>query len=895
MNEIKLQFDSNSFSKFFPYFILIDENLKLISWGRSLKKVIPEITLGDDFINHFSVTRPKLTNLDSQNFNLVLDQLIIIFNTTNNLSIRGQFEKHGSSFVFVGSPWFSSMEEVVKRQLTLHDFAFHDPLLDLLHILKNQDINNAELKELLDTVNNQRKKLKKDKEDLNRLSLVASSNRNGVIFTNPDGTIFWCNYAYIELTGYTFDEIKGKTPIEIGKNELSSREEINNMIASFYKGEPFDVEILHSKKDNSTFWSRSKGQPILDSDGEVIQYFAIIEDITQEKLAEEKLLVLSSIAEKNINSVVISDKEGKIEWVNSSFMKMTGYELDELIGKKPGKFLQGPDTDKETIAYLSNQIKNGLPFNCEICNYNKKGQKYWVRIKGQALSNKRGDIIKYFAVEEDITQEKEFSQQLIESENRLTSLIVNLQSGVLLVDQNNKIVIVNKKFCTMFSILETPQSLKGKDLNSITKQIKPLFSNSKKFTDSTNELLKNHTEEIAEELKLVDGRVIERSFIPIIKDENFSGHLWSYEDITIKKRYKESLESEKEKYSNIIANMNMGLLEVDNDDNILLANNSFCEMSGYSLLDLLGKKAAELLLSPDSKKVVKSKNKERINKNSDSYEVTAKSKEGKIKHWLISGAPNYNVNGEVIGSIGVHLDITAQKKLEIQKEQLLKKLEKQNEQLNEYAQIVSHDLKSPLRSIHSLISWIKEDNDKEFSQETLQYLDMIEVKIEKMDHLIHGILTYSKIDDEKKYKENIDINTIVNDIIQIIHLPSHIELDILKKLPIIKADKFRMQQLFQNIIGNAVNYIDKPLGSIKIDYTKEKGYYIFSIKDNGPGIAEEYQDKIFKIFQSFTTSERSTGIGLSIVKRIVDNYKGNIWLESELTKGTTFFIKLPKK
>ena len=103
-----------------------------------------------------------------------------------------------------------------------------------------------------------------------------------------------------------------------------------------------------------------------------------------------------------------------------------------------------------------------------------------------------------------------------------------------------------------------------------------------------------------------------------------------------------------------------------------------------------------------------------------------------------------------------------------------------------------------------------------------------------------------------------------------------------------------MQQLFLNIISNAVNYIDKPLGIIQISFEEEKKHYIFAIKDNGPGIATENQEKIFKIFQSFTSNKKSTGIGLSIVKKIVENYKGNIWIESELTKGTTFFIKLPK-
>ena len=338
----------------------------------------------------------------------------------------------------------------------------------------------------------------------------------------------------------------------------------------------------------------------------------------------------------------------------------------------------------------------------------------------------------------------------------------------------------------------------------------------------------------------------------------------------------------------------MGLLEVDKNDVILLANQSFCDMSGYSLLELIGNRASDLVLTSDAKQVVENKNTIRTKGVSDSYEITSKTKEGKIKHWLISGAPNYNLNGEVTGSIGIHLDITDQKNLELQKEQLLKKLEKQNEQLSEYAQVVSHDLKSPLRSIHSLLTWIKEDNDKEFTEQTSQYLYMIESKVEKMDHLIQGILTYSKVDSEDKLDENISINDVVENCIDIIHIPENMKIVIKNKLPVIKADKFRMQQLFQNIISNAVYYIDKPEGLVEVDFIEKNKNYIFSIKDNGPGIAKENQKKIFKIFQSFTQHEQSTGIGLSIVKRIIDNYNGEIWIESEMTLGTTFFIKLPK-
>lgn len=766
MNNFKFNFNVEEFNKIFPFYILIDKKLKIKSIGKTLAKLLPEEFNGSYFVDVFEFQRPHFEFLDFENFNQTLNQLVVISpKFDSSISLRGQFNIIDDRFVFVGTPWFNSIQEVVNKKLTLHDFAFHDPLLDLLHVLKNQEIHNEELKELLQTVNNQRKLLKKDKQELHQLSVVASANNNGIVFTKPDGTIYWCNDAYEKLTGFSKEEIYGKTPIEIGRLPESDTSEIRKMIIAFENKEAFDVEILHKTKSGKTFWSRTKGQPIKDINGKTVQYFVMFDDVTINKLKEERLRILSSIADVNINAVVICDKFGKVEWVNTSFERITGYSLKEIIGKSPGSILQGDETDPETITYLKQQIRAGEPFNCEILNYSKSNKKYWIRIQGQALKDRNGEVLKYFAIEEDISLEK---------------------------------------------------------------------------------------------------------------------------------KYFENIKAEKVKYSNIIANMNMGLLEVDNNDVILLANQSFCEMSGYSINELIGNKASDLLSNKKDKTTIALKNEKRKSGISDSYEVKANTKSGETKYWMISGAPNYNENGEVVGSIGVHLDITQQKSLELQKEQLLLRLEKQNEQLNEYAQIVSHDLKSPLRSIHSLISWIKEDNLKEFSEQTIEYLKLIENKVEKMDHLIQGILTYSKMDTLDLSSEQIDVNDVVNNIINIIHIPENIEVRINNLLPTIIADKYRIQQLFQNLIGNAVTYIDKPNGLVEVDFSIEKKHYIFSIKDNGPGIAKENQEKIFKVFQSFTKNEKSTGIGLSIVKRIVDNYNGEIWIESQLTVGTTFFIKLPK-
>ncbi|WP_425076751.1 PAS domain-containing sensor histidine kinase [Psychroserpens sp. S379A] len=365
-------------------------------------------------------------------------------------------------------------------------------------------------------------------------------------------------------------------------------------------------------------------------------------------------------------------------------------------------------------------------------------------------------------------------------------------------------------------------------------------------------------------------------------------------DITLENRYQQALESEKQKYSNIIANMNLGLVEVNNDDEILMVNQSFEKISGYSESELIGKKGGAVFQVDQDKNIIKTENEKRKRGESNSYELKVKNKAGEVRYWLISGAPNYDLQGNVIGSIGIHLDITELKNLEFQKEKLLQKLEKSNDELQEYAHIVSHDLKSPLRSIDALVSWLKEDNKDKLDEASLQNFDLIQTTLEKMEQLISDVLNYSSVSSDNSEKQSVDTQLLLDDLLKILYIPGHIKVKCMRQLPVLCGDKTKLQQVFQNLIGNAVKFNDKSKGLIEIDVEEQPEAFKFSIKDNGIGIAPQFHENIFKIFHALNKSKDSTGIGLSLVKKIVNLHEGQIWLESEPGIGTTFFFTLKK-
>ncbi|MFC4633536.1 PAS domain S-box protein [Dokdonia ponticola] len=611
-----------------------------------------------------------------------------------------------------------------------------------------------------------------------------------------------------------------------------------------------------------------------------------------EQLLDEKTSQLQGIFENINDAYVVMNLEGNILKMNDAAIDLFGYDIEKETLNVVSLIY------KEDFAYAM-QSFHELKTNHFFTNYTarittKSKEVRWVHINASIVFDKNKTPIAAQGIVRDITEEKAAEQRLIDSENRLSTLILNLESAVLLENEHRNIVITNKRFCDFFSIPATPEQLVGQNCEHAAEQSKHLFEDPEGFVARILTLTRNKKQVLADELTLTDGRILERDFIPIYEDGHYKGHLWTYRDVTLRRRFRENIEAERVKYSNIIANMKLGLIEVNNDDEILMVNQSLEEMSGYTEAELLGKKGAEILLEKGFKEKMQDENQKRIKGQSNSYEVLARTKNGDLRYWLISGAPNYNLNGKVVGSIGIHLDITELKQLELQKENLLQKLEKSNDELQEYAHIVSHDLKSPLRSIEALTSWIKADNKEKLDEASLKNFDLIEMTLEKMEQLISDILKYSSIGSNTEDTQEVDLNTVVQDVKQVLYIPDNISVTSLKNLPVVKGDKIKFQQVFQNLIGNAIKFNDKEKGTITIDYVDKKSYHQFSISDNGMGIEKKYHEAIFKIFNSLKQSKDSSGIGLSIVKKVIDLYKGNIWVASELNKGTTFYFTLKK-
>lgn len=226
----------------------------------------------------------------------------------------------------------------------------------------------------------------------------------------------------------------------------------------------------------------------------------------------------------------------------------------------------------------------------------------------------------------------------------------------------------------------------------------------------------------------------------------------------------------------------------------------------------------------------------------------------------------------------------------------VQRLRQANEELRKFAFITAHDLKTPLRGIFTLAHWLAADYADRLDDQGKQYLDLLTQRVNRMHNLVEAIHEYTSIG-YRESRVTVDLNEMVAHVVHRLTVPENIQIAIEGPLPSVHYDQNRIAQVFVNFLENAVRFMDKPQGRIVVGCVEEAACWRLSVTDNGPGIEEKYHQKVFEIFQTLSTKDESdtTGMGLSIVRKIVESYGGNIWLDSIVGEGTTFFFTLPKQ
>ena len=475
---------------------------------------------------------------------------------------------------------------------------------------------------------------------------------------------------------------------------------------------------------------------------------------------------------------------------------------------------------------------------------------------------------------------------------------------VILFDKTGKIISWNKRAQILFG--KTEEEVIGK------KVYETVFSESHSImcrSNINNYIEKGDSSNMFRQIGCVAVNKenkefpIEIAITPILQNKKLIFYLFVKDITEVKKANNFSLNQE-QKYRNIISNINIGIIEVDNEGLIQFANQNFSLISGYEISELIGKNPNDLFESRKSIDIVESKKKIREIGIADIYQLEVINKQGEIRWWIISGAPNYDNMGNITGSIGLHLDITEQKMLGIELEKEKIKAEESAKSKELFLINMSHEIRTPLNAI---VGFLRELNREELSENQKLFVNNSSLASFHLMAIINNILDLSKIEakelqlENKKFNFYSKIANIVS-VLQIKAKEKNLKLDLFVSdeiHKILKGDILRIEQIIYNIIGNSLKFTIRGGVSIRCemiqDFAKSQEICI-TISDTGIGMSSDFLSKVFESFSQESSAVArkfgGTGLGMSIAYELAQLMNGRIEIESKKKQGTDVHIYL---
>jgi two-component system sensor kinase FixL len=391
---------------------------------------------------------------------------------------------------------------------------------------------------------------------------------------------------------------------------------------------------------------------------------------------------------------------------------------------------------------------------------------------------------------------------------------------------------------------------------------------------------------------------VEVSLSPLQTEKGVALVMATIHDITLRKRAEAALQESEARMRAIFDSAVDTIIIIDAKGIIERCNPSAERLFGYAEAEIFGKNISMLMPSPYREmhdgylaRYLQTGEKRIIG---IGREVVGLRKDGTVFPMDLAVAEMYL--GERRMFTGIVRDISLRKQAEEQNAKLMQEIRSANEELTSFAYVVSHDLKAPLRAIGSLADWLSTDYADKFDDEGKEHMRLLISRVHRMGGLIDGILQYSRVGRVKEALADVDLNRLLSEVVDLLAPPAGITVTVDPSLPTIKTEPTRIAQLFQNLISNAIKYMDKPEGKIHIACVADGNFWKFSVADNGPGIEQRHFERIFQLFQTLAPRDRveSTGVGLSLVRKIVEIYGGRVWLESIPDAGTTFYFTLPQ-
>lgn len=740
------------------------------------------------------------------------------------------------------------------------------------------------------------KALKNSRE---QLELITDKLPALLAYVDSEARYLYVNQAYADWYTRSKEEFVGKYVKDV--LDEKSYQGAKKYIEAVLQGQELSFENISYDSKGKLRAVRSTYVPHFDENEHVKAFLGLVEDITDRKQAEEELRLFKTIVEASQESVAISDSNGQLFYVNPAHEKLFGRALEEA------KTLNYRDYyPPEAIEILNHEVGHALArgesWEGILDAFDATGRRFPLWERAGSILDETGKMIYGFGFMHDETERKQMEEALQKSEERYRTLVESSSDSIYVLDREWRHLIINKA-ATEFVHMSKEQ-LVGNKLTELFPGVEktPFYKTFQKVMKT------REPDSVLNEYVFEDGR---RGFYEVNVSPVPEGILCVSRDITERKRAEEALQESERNLKEAQKIAHMGSWVLDLKTNKFTVSEEMIRIYKYENMytdSVSMEEFAKYIHPEDRERVSSALNDSIAGKAAYDLEFCIFRTDGEERILHAQGRVIKDQSGRPIKMVGIGMDITERKRaedeirklnaeLEQRVQQRTAELEAANQELKDFAYVVSHDLKAPLRGISQLSQWLVQDYGDAFDEEGQKMVDLLINRVKRMDGLIGGILEYSRIGRIVGKDVEINLDHLVSEVIDSIAPPARIQILIKSELPVIVGDKTRITEVFQNLIENAVKFMDKPEGEICIDCADEGSCWKFRVVDNGPGIEKKYHEKIFQIFQTLEPRDvrESTGVGLALVKKIVEFYGGKIWVESMPGKGSTFSFTLPKK
>jgi PAS domain S-box-containing protein len=737
-------------------------------------------------------------------------------------------------------------------------------------------------------------------ESETRFRTLVQNSSDIITILKPDGTTVYESPSFYRIFGYSEKDIIGNSifkfihPDDVEKVAYEFGNRIQN------GGVSDAVEFRFKHLNGNWIYIEAIGNNLLELPG--INGIVInSRDITERKKAQEEGKKLKEFYVEILNKipadVVVFDKAHKYLFANPLSVKD-----DELRNWIIGKddydycnFRNKPIELADKRRKLFNEVLDSKKqFEIEESIINENGEKNWMLRRMFPVKNENDEVVNIIGFGLDITERKLSENKLKESEERLTLAITSANLGIWDWNIEQNILIWDQ---SMYKVFDINQEDFTGDYEAFEKTLHP--DDVEKVNKGIENALKGLGEYI-DDFRIFDSNgnikyvaVYSKTFR---KEDGTPIRMIGVDfDITESKLNELKILAAQQELEESQTIAKVGGWEINRIERKIKWSKEM-----YNIHELPFDYVPTIAHSydfytDDTKQLVIEKFKKAI-ENAEPFEIEAKIKTSKGNELEVRTKGVPIIENNYIKSIrGIFQDITKEKEAERTLKKYAEELELKNKELDQFAYIVSHDLKAPLRGINNLSLFIEEDLGDKIEAEVKESFDLMRGRVKRMEMLINGILEYSRAGRIKQEMVSFDLKQLIEELIDSIGVPNNFKILIPENLPIINAEKISFEQIFSNYISNAIKYNKNKNPLIEIIYKKNKGFYEFCVSDNGDGIESQFHEKVFVIFQTLQSRDsfESTGVGLAIVKKIVEDKGGKVWLESEKGKGAKFYFSWP--